>query len=415
MSDGHGNPPEPPPNWAADQPAPYRGPGATPWTVPGAPQPPPPPPGMPGPPPGHGAPPPPYPPGPYGYQQTYAPRPGIIPLRPLGLGEILDGTIKLVRSNPKAVLGLSAIAAAIASIPAAIGQAFFARGLETLLNTGTAAQTGGILGQYGATLLATVISFVVTTVLTGILTRILGRAVFGGKITAGEAWRSVLPRLPALFGMTVLSGLIMLAPLVLIVPLMFAMAGGTSDYATFLLAMVLFMLLYIVWAIFIYVRLAFAAPAVVLERRGPVDSMRRSWRLVSGGFWRTLGILLLAYLIVLIISYVLNIPFATIGAIVGSTGGGSSGSILLATLLFTIGGTIAAMISYPIQAGVAGLLYADRRMRTEAFDLVLQTAAIEQQRQGQVPASADDLWVPGYGQDGRGNGPAGGPPSYGQP
>jgi hypothetical protein len=33
-------------------------------------------------------------------------------------------------------------------------------------------------------------------------------------------------------------------------------------------------------------------------------------------------------------------------------------------------------------------------MRAEAFDLVLQTAAIEQQRQGWVHSSADDLWHP---------------------
>lgn len=52
------------------------------------------------------------------------------------------------------------------------------------------------------------------------------------------------------------------------------------------------------------------------------------------------------------------------------------------------------MITYPFQAAVNGLLYADRRMRTEAFDLVLQTAAIEQRRQGWVHASADDLWDP---------------------
>ena len=50
-------------------------------------------------------------------------RPGIIPLRPLGLGDILDGAIKLIRFNPKAVLGLSAIAAVLGAIPVAIGQA----------------------------------------------------------------------------------------------------------------------------------------------------------------------------------------------------------------------------------------------------------------------------------------------------
>jgi hypothetical protein len=37
-----------------------------------------------------------------------AAKPGVIPLRPLGLGEILDGAISYIRANPIATLGLSA-------------------------------------------------------------------------------------------------------------------------------------------------------------------------------------------------------------------------------------------------------------------------------------------------------------------
>ncbi|GAA3310379.1 hypothetical protein [Nonomuraea dietziae] len=96
MSDGH----ETPPGWSAEQPPPYRAPGSpysggpdpSAWQQP---VPPPPPYGQQG----------------YGYMPPPALRPGIIPLRPLGLGDIYDGTIKLIRSNPKAVLGLSAIVA----------------------------------------------------------------------------------------------------------------------------------------------------------------------------------------------------------------------------------------------------------------------------------------------------------------
>src|SRR5918996_5880110 len=64
------------------------------------------------------------PPGWYGYGPP-PPRPGIIPLRPLGLGDILDGTVKMIRSNPKATLGLSAIVGVVAALPVAIGEAFY--------------------------------------------------------------------------------------------------------------------------------------------------------------------------------------------------------------------------------------------------------------------------------------------------
>src|SRR3984885_11885612 len=43
---------------------------------------------------------------PYGQWTPPAPKPGVIPLRPLSVGEILDGAFTAVRRNPKATLGL---------------------------------------------------------------------------------------------------------------------------------------------------------------------------------------------------------------------------------------------------------------------------------------------------------------------
>src|SRR5476651_2022429 len=54
-----------------------------------------------------GPPPPPPPPG-YGYGYgNQVPKPGIIPLRPLGVGEILDGAVSVIRQNWKLMIGLS--------------------------------------------------------------------------------------------------------------------------------------------------------------------------------------------------------------------------------------------------------------------------------------------------------------------
>ncbi|MER6943271.1 glycerophosphoryl diester phosphodiesterase membrane domain-containing protein [Nonomuraea sp. NPDC000554] len=396
MSDGHGPSPETPPGWATEQPPPYGAPSASPWTAPGShqqqipysPQQPPPP--------GYG----------YGYgPHPPALRPGIIPLRPLGLGDILDGTIKLVRSNPKAVLGLSAIAAVLAAVPVAVGQALLVGRMgEALTNPDylpddPTAAYGGALAQYGGTLVSYAVSFVVVTILTGVLTRILGRAVFGGSITAAEAWRLTKGRIPALFGVVGLMAVIMLVPLAVIalvfVALIMSGAGSGSGQAGALLGLgLVFMLLYIGYALYFRTRFALAAPVVVLEGRGPLDAMRRSWNLVTGDFWRVFGILLLTSLLVGLVATILQVPFTFMGTLFGMLGGGTALSAVLAAVLIAIGGTLGAMITYPFEAGVSGLLYADRRMRSEAFDLVLQTAAIEQQQQGWVHASADDLWHP---------------------
>ncbi|MFI6293015.1 glycerophosphoryl diester phosphodiesterase membrane domain-containing protein [Nonomuraea sp. NPDC050790] len=430
MSDGPS--PERPPGWSADQPPPYGAPPASPWTAPGSgpqpvsygqpygDQPPPPPPygaRQQPPPPPHGAQPHqtlPPPPG-YGHQQHgqqygqqygHQPppqhlRPGIIPLRPLGLGDILDGSIKFIRSNPKAILGISALGAALAAVPVAIATAVLNGQVTSLSRDPESVSSGGVIttlvAGYSGILISLVVSFVVTTVLTGILTRILGRSVFGGKITPGEAWNLVKGRIGALFGVVVLVGLVMLAPVVPIVGLFALLVANTSspqDAFGLIGLGLLMILLYAVYALFFNTRFAFAAPIVVLEGRGPVEAMKRSWRLVSGDFWRVLGILLLTGILAYLVSSVLSVPFSLASSLLGVTGSDGVGVIALSAVLLAIGSTLAAMIVYPFQAAVAGLLYADRRMRSEAFDLVLQTAAIEQQRQGWVHSSADELWHP---------------------
>src|SRR5665811_2233450 len=46
-------------------------------------------------------------------------KPGIVPLRPLQFGDILDGAVKAVRFNPKSMVGLSAIVLAVFLVPSA--------------------------------------------------------------------------------------------------------------------------------------------------------------------------------------------------------------------------------------------------------------------------------------------------------
>lgn len=400
MSDGHGPSPETPPGWASEQPPPYGAPQTSPWTAPGFEQQQPP--QAPGPQAPYQQP----PPG-YGYMpHPPALRPGIIPLRPLGLGDILDGTIKLVRSNPKAVLGLSAVAALLGALPIAIGQVFAFDSMRGLLDDPASADPadlsgmyGGFIAQYGGAIVSAAVSFVVVTLLTGVLMRILGRAVFGGKISAGEAWQLTKGRVPALFGVVGLMAVIMLVPLAVIALLIVAIiATGTGDDSPaaaggVIVISVLLLILYFGYLLYFRTRFALAAPAVVLEGKGPIEALRRSWNLVTGDFWRVLGILLLTSLLVGLVATILEVPFTIAGTLFGLLGK-SPGTAVAAAVLLAVGGTLGALITYPFEAGVAGLLYADRRMRGEAFDLVLQTAAIEQQRQGWVHASADELWHP---------------------
>src|SRR6185436_2895825 len=93
---------------------------------PGSEQPPPPQPGwgqQPPPQPGWGQQPPPQPgwgqqptwgqppPGPGWAPPPQAPKPGIVPLRALGVGDLLEGALSFIRSDPRTILGLAAVLA----------------------------------------------------------------------------------------------------------------------------------------------------------------------------------------------------------------------------------------------------------------------------------------------------------------
>jgi hypothetical protein len=386
-SDPGGRPQGPPPWQAPDPVRPAPAP-----QQPGPYQPPPygPPPHQP--PPGQRYPPGPaygYPPGP-GYGYPPAPRPGIIPLRPLALGDILDGTVKLIRSHPRATLGLSAIVGAVTGLPIAIGDAVLFTEVGSVFD-GSAAPTAGeppvgaMAAQWVGTGLGGLLTFVGTTIMTGLLTRVLGRAVFGGHITVGEAWRMTRSRVWALLGLALLvllvgalPGLLVAAPIV---------AGLVLDMPALFVVAAVLGFAWFVYFLVVATRLTLAPAALVLERLTVVAAMRRSWRLVKGDSWRVFGILLLTQLLIAIVSGVVTVPFTFGSMALLFAGGGSAVLAVASALLSTVGQTVAATLTFPFTAGVYGLLYADRRMRAEAFDLTLQAAAT-----GHGATPADDLW-----------------------
>ena len=119
-----------------------------------------------------------------------APKPGVIPLRPIGLGEILDGAFTSVRRNPKATIGLAAIVMLISGLISGGAYALAFNDLHGMnLQTGqhiTGAQFRHIfsvlLPTYGITILLT---FLMAELLTGMLTAVIGRGVLGRHGAAG--------------------------------------------------------------------------------------------------------------------------------------------------------------------------------------------------------------------------------------
>ena len=259
-----------------------------------------PPPGYQGyPPPGYsGYPPPGYLPPGYGppHQMPPAIKPGVIPLRPLTLTDILNGAFSYIRTNPKATLGLTTVVVVVAQLIglvlqigplAAMGELGVLRGEE--------ASTGALLGSSASGIASTITTLLSSIVLSGMLTVIVGRAVFGAGITVGEAWQRVRGRLLPLFGYMMLWLLAVAVPVfivVFVVAIVVQFSGAVAFVLAIPLGLGLIALLVYLWTV-----LSFAPPLIVLERLGVFPSITRSFRLVKGDFWRVLGIRLLATLV----------------------------------------------------------------------------------------------------------------------
>jgi hypothetical protein len=388
---GFGQPGPPPPG--------YPPPGYPPPGYPGYPQPGyqgypppgyqgyPPPPGYPGyPPPGY--PQPGYPPPGYA-AAPQALKPGVIPLRPLTLTDILNGAVAYIRANPKATLGLTTVVVVIAQIISLVLQVgpLAATGELGVLR-GEEASTAAALGSSASGIASGLTTMLSAVLLSGMLTVIVGRAVFGAGITIEEAWRRVRGRLLALIGfslMWLLGIVILIAIVVVVVAVVATMSGVAAFVLAIPLGLGVIALLVYLWTV-----LSFAPPLIVLERLAVFPAISRSIRLIKNDFWRVLGIKLLATIVAGVVAAAVSIPFS-VGGQVLLLGTKSTTTVLISLGLIAIGGAIGQIITEPFSAGVVVLLYTDRRIRAEAFDLVLQTGAVS--APGAAPDSTDHLWL----------------------
>jgi hypothetical protein len=315
------------------------------------------------------------PPGQWPRYGEAAPKPGVIPLRPLGVGEILDGAFASIRRNPKAILGLAAVVMTISAvISATITRTLLNLGGLNLPSPGqqlTPAQVTHLVGRIVAVVvpavgLALLLTFIVQAILAGLLAPIIARGVGGQQISAADAWRATRPRLPSLLLATLLVLLAGLGPLLilgLIVGIAFVAGAPPAVYAV----LALLGLVALVLTIWFSTMFSLVTPVVVLEHESPGRALARSWRLVTRSFWRVFGITLLAGIIVAVAGGILQLPFTVLGAV--------SGSGIVATVILVIGAIAAGTVTRPITAGVTVLLYVDMRMRKEGLDLALRTAS----------------------------------------
>ncbi|PEG59827.1 hypothetical protein H5U98_28630 [Mycolicibacterium boenickei] len=312
----------------------------------------------------------------------------VIPLRPLSLTDIFNGAVAYIRTNPKATLGLATVvvlASQIVSLALQVGPLSALGEFDSTLQ-GEAPSSGTIVVFAAGAFTGIVVTTLASLLLSGMLTVVIGRSVFGGRITVGEAWQRLRGRLPALIGLTALQALalIVVAGGVTIV---IVGAGSVGGGVAAFLAGVLLVPLALLGVLYVSTVLLFAPAVIVLEHLGIVEAIKRSFTLVNKDFWRVFGIWVLSTIVAGVIGWGVGAPFNVAGQIMTMV---ADGPTLPALILTAVGAAIGQIVTAPFSAGVVVLLYADRRFRAEAFDLMLQTGA------GAPVETADQLWLRRY-------------------
>ena len=302
-------------------------------------------------------------------------QPGIIPLRPLTVGELFNGAFQAVRVNPQTMFGFAFAIMAVVGLV----QAFFASSstssLTRALSSGDTEDLVYSLGSSMGSFVTSGLTLLATAFLSGMLALTVWDAVLGRKSSPADAWHRFSPRFVPVLLATLLIGIIefvviVLVLLVFMIPFFLVVVNAASarsyDSASAgiggaLSIIFLMIVALIVVGCFFTVKFAFTSSAVVLEGLGPVDAIKRSWSLSKGSFWRILGRILLIGVVIGLISSVLG---GIVGAILG-VGANAADSVGMLVAFSAFVSALLSAVVIPVQSSFYTLMYLDERMRKE--------------------------------------------------
>jgi hypothetical protein len=249
------------------------------------------------------------------------------PLRPRGVGDILDTAFRLYARHWRTLIPIVALVV----VPLTIVQ----YGLEqALLGRIEVVERGGRIVEIHATadelqraalggFLLVGISILITLILVGAVAWATAGALVGREPTVGGSYRYGMARMWPILLVAVLTGL--------------AVLGG--------------LILFVIPGIIFMVRFSVAVPALVVENARGRAALSRSWDLVRDRSWPVLGTLVVAGLLTGIVSAVVTAPFPD------------------AWFPRGLAAALASALTTPFTALVIGLIYFDLRVRKEHLDV----------------------------------------------
>ena len=252
-------------------------------------------------------------------------------MRPLEIGDLLDETFRMYRRHFWLFAGISALLA----IPSAASSGF-----NVFAVFGSLLQPASQLDSttYMASQLAQIVTLLINLALLpfglGAVTYAACESALGRSVTAGGIFMAVLRRYFPLLGFFLLIAL--MAVVFCLIPL---------------------------WA-WIWVNWIAVVPMMFVENIGLGAAMSRSWRLVTGRWWRTF---LIVFLLV-VLTYVVRTALVAFAVVPVAAASLFLSSYILLGIAGAINVIVDALVNPVLQIAVV-LIYFDLRVRREALDL----------------------------------------------
>lgn len=333
-----------------------------------------------------------------GAANFYVYKPGIIPLRPLSIGDIYQGAFAAIKTNARTMFGFTAaLLGVVLVISIATNYAIINLVLPNYLSPSSPyaavfTSLSGSFSQLGGSLL----QVLATVLLSGLIVVAVSRSVLGRVASSKEVWERTKSKFLPLIGLniitSIISGLMMIIGIAVFFVLLASVASTAKTETELfqglgitLVGLLILMVISALVSSYLSIKFSVASPAMVLENLGVFAAIGRSWSLTRGNFWRLFGINILTAIITSMVAGIFGGIAGALGAIFVVVGSSSPEDVIASLnttyILTMVMSTIAQLLILPFTSSVNALLYIDLRMRKEGLDVELRNAVAEQQAQ----------------------------------
>ncbi len=362
----------------------------------------------------------------------------VYPLRRLQLNDVFSAGFRMLRHSPKTMLGIPLAAALLNYLLTLLLMAFPASGAVSRMVTDPMAFEDPelVMSTFASVefLLFMVVTMLAGQLLLGLAAATVAiptlRAAYGFRTGFGQALRLRARRFLPLCVHYVVLLILAVAAVVLV----FAVIAAALWIEPMLIIAVIVLLFlgFIPLVGWLTAGLMYGPVAVLVEDKGPIAAVGRSWRLNKGLWWRNIGTVLLLYVMLIAMGLIMSIPAAILLG-VGEAAAWDSADPAAGTTtsLLVFAGTslfdaLLTALFMGLFGGIVTAMYLNCRVRREAVDVALLSAAPHSADDGRIiPASAEHLGAlgpaqqqpqgyPGPGYPGAGH-PGAGHPGAGQP